>query len=323
VVGVDDRLDATRAVGIVWLVAGLLLLWSAGRVMGIDPLNLGVVLLLLVTAPNVIFFHATVTTDATAVPAAGVVALTAAVAYRRERGAPWLLAAAAVFVAACKVTNMFAVVIVSAAFGVAAIAGRAGAEPWTATLRRWMRDGGALLAGGVVTSIAWLLIHNAIARVSLSEEPALEFLRHGSKSFGAVLSVGATFLHPVTDELAVNLVSGPTLNQEVQRPLYAALAFLLIGGGLSGMFVSPRRWPHVLGLISVPALYLGGVILGIGFIIGFDTNAGSGISGRYGMSVAPLLLLALAASLRGRWAVGAVGFIALASFVVTFVVLVR
>ena len=322
VVGVNNRFDATRAVGIVWLAAGLLLLWSAGRVMGIDPLNLGVVLLLVVTAPSVLFFHATVTTDATAVTAAGVVALAAAVAYRRERGAPWLLVAAGVFVAACKVTNMFAVMIVSAAFAVAAIATRAGGERWTATLRRWTRDGGALLAGGVVTSVAWLLIHNSIALVSLSNEPTLENIRNGSQSFGGVLSVATSFLHPVTDELAVNLVSGSTLNEPAQRPLYAALTFLLIGGGLAGLFVAPRRWPHVLGLISVPALYLGGVILGVGFIIGFDTNAGSGISGRYGMSAAPLLLLALAASLRGRWATGAVGFVAVASFVVTFVVMV-
>ena len=322
VVGVNGRFDSTRAAGIVWLVAGLLLLWAAGRVMDIDPLGLGVVLLLLVTAPSVIFFHATVTTDATAVAAAGAVALAAALAYRRERGAPWLLVAAGVFAAACKVTNMFAVVTVAAAFAVAAIAARAPAERWTATLRRWTRDGGALLAGGVVTSVAWLLIHNAIAIVSLRDEPSLENLRYGSKAFGGVLTVATTFLHPITDELAVNLVSAPTLGQDAEQPLHAALAFLLIGGGLAGLFVAPRRWPHVVGLLSVPALYLGGVVLGLGFMIGFDTNAGEGVSGRYGMSLAPLLLLALAASLRGRWALGAVGFIALASFVVTFVVMV-
>jgi hypothetical protein len=185
-----------------------------------------------------------------------------------------------------------------------------------------MRTGGALLAGGVVTSVAWLLIHNSIALVSLSEEPTLENLRDGSQAFGEVLRIATTFLQPVTEELSVSLVSAQTLGQDAQRPLQAALAFLLIGGGLAGMFVSPRRWPHVVGLLSVPALYLGGVILGLGFIMGFDTNAGAGISGRYGMSLAPLLLLAMAASLRGRWALGAVGFIALASFVVTFVVMV-
>jgi hypothetical protein len=322
VVGVNDRLDATRAVGIVWLVGSMLMLWVAGRLMAIAPLNLGVVLLLLATAPNVIFLHGTVSTDVTAVPAGAAVALAAAYAYRRDGGAPWVLLAAGVFAAACKVTNMFAVVTISAAFFVAAIAGRAPREAWTATLRRWMRDGGVLLAGGVVTSVLWVIIHRSIALVSLTEEPTLEGIRGGSQAVGPVLRVATTFFQPLTEELAVGLTSAATLGQDAQRPLQMALAFLLMGGGLAGLFVAPRRWPHVVGLISVPALYFGGVVIGLGFIVGFDTNAAAGVSGRYGLSVAPLLLLALAASLRGRWALGAVGFIALASFVVTFVVMV-
>jgi hypothetical protein len=314
---VSDRLDATRAVGILWLVAGLLLLWAAGRVMGIAPANLGAVLLLLVTAPTVVFFYGTVTTDATALTTGGLVALAAAIAWRRENGAPWLLLAAGVFAAACKVTNMFAVVTVSGAFLVAAIAGRAAAEPWTATARRWLRDGGVLLAGGVVTSILWVIIHDAIALVDLTDEPALEGLRGGSQSFGGVLVVATKFFQPLTDQV----FSAATLGQDAQQPFRTALAFLLIGGGLGGLFVSPRTWAHVLGLISVPALYFGGVAIGLGFIVGFGTDAGAGVSGRYAMSVAPLILLALAASLRGRWPVGAVATLAVSSFAVTLAVL--
>jgi hypothetical protein len=146
-------------------------------------------------------------------------------------------------------------------------------------------------------------------------------MRGGSQSVGPVLRVATAFLQPLTDEVAVGLVSAATLNQDVQQPLHAMLGFLLIGGGLAGMFVSPRRWQHVLGLISVPALYVGGVVLGLGFMVGFGTNAGAGVSGRYGLSVAGLLLLGLAASLRGKWTVGAVGVFAVASFVVTLAVM--
>jgi hypothetical protein len=321
VLGIDDRLDATRAVGIVWLVAGLLLAWAAGRLVEIDPLRLGAVLLLLVAAPSVIYFYATVSTDVTAVTAGGVVALAAALAYRRERGAPILLLAAGGFAAACKVTNMFVVVSVSAAFGVAAIAARADAESFGVTLRRWMRDGGRLLLGGVATAVAWVIIHRTIAIVSLSEEPALEGLRGGTQSLGPVLRVATSFLQPLNEEVAVGLVSATTLDQNVQRPLHATLAFLLIAGGLAGLFVSPRGWQHVIGLIAVPALYIGGVVLGLGFMLGFGTDAGGGLSGRYGMSLAPLMLLALAATLRGKWSVGAVAALAVTSFAVTLAVM--
>jgi len=321
VFGVNDRLNATRAVGIAWLVAGLLLFWAAGRIMEIEPVRLGIVLLLVVASPSVIFFYATVSTDVTALAAGGFVALAAALAYRREAGAPWVLFAAGAFAAACKVTNMFAVVTVAAVFMVAAIAGRAQREVWTTTLRRWTRDGGAVLIGGVAVSVLWVIIHNSIALVSLTEEPALGGLRGGSQALGPVLKVATTFLQPLTEEVAVGLVSAATLDQDVQRPLHAALSFLLIGGALAGLFVTPRGWQHVVGLISVPALYLGGVVLGLGFMLGFGTNAGGGLSGRYALSLAPLMLLAIAASLRGKWTVVAVGLLAAASFAVTLAAL--
>ena len=269
---VHDRLDATRVVGIAWLVVGMVLLWAAGRIMGIAPLNLGVVLLLLASAPTVVFFYATVSTDVTAVTASGVVALAAAISYRRARGAPWLLLAAGAFAAACKVTNMFAVVTISAAFLVAAIVARAGGEAWTTTARRWMRDGGPLLVGGVVTAVVWVLVHDALALISLTDEPTLAGLRGGDQSLGGVLVVGTNFFQPLTDLI----FSAQTLGQPVQKALRAALAFLLVGAGFAGLFVAPRGWQHVVGLISVPALYVGGVVIGLGFMVGFGTDAGAG-----------------------------------------------
>jgi hypothetical protein len=322
VLGVSDRLDATRAAGIVWLAAGLLLAWAAGRIMGLSPITLGAVLLLLATAPSVIFFYGTVSTDVTAVTAGGAVALAGAIAYRRAAGAPVLLLVVGVFAAACKVTNMFAVVIVSAAFVAAAIVARADGEAWRDTFRRWMRDGGVLLAGGVVTSVLWAIIHRSIALISLRDEPAYGGLRGGSQALGPVLEVATTFLRPITDEVGVELASGATLGQDAQRPIAAMIAFLLIAGGLAGLFTSQRRWYHVVGLISVPALYVGGVVLGLGFMLAFDTDAGGGVSGRYAMSAAPLLLIVLGASLRGKWAVGTVGALSITSLVVTLAVLV-
>jgi hypothetical protein len=247
------------------------------------------------------------------------VALAAALAYSRDGGAPWLLAAAGIFAAACKVTNLFAVGTVSVAFLVGAIAARSSGEAWTATGRRWMRDGGVLLAAGAATALLWVVVHNAIALVSLKDDPALAGLRGGSQSFGPVLTVATTFFQPLTD---LGLLGSGTLGEPAQKPLQSLLAFVLIGGALAGLFVTPRLWNHVLGLLSIPALYLGGLVLGVGFMVGFGTNAGAGVSSRYALSLVPLMLLSLAASLRGRWVVGAVGALGASLFLVTFVVLV-
>ena len=82
--GIDDKVDATRATGALWLIAGLLLAWAAGRVMGIDPLPLGAALLLLASAPTVIYQSSIVTNDATAVFAGGSVGLAGALAFRHD-----------------------------------------------------------------------------------------------------------------------------------------------------------------------------------------------------------------------------------------------
>jgi hypothetical protein len=54
-------------------------------------------------------------------------------------------------------------------------------------------------------------------------------------------------------------------------------------------------------LLSICLLFVVGVILGIG--IWRTYNADPGLSGRYGLSAAPLLALALVSAVRGRWVI--------------------
>jgi hypothetical protein len=318
---VRDELDATRAASIVWLVAGLLLAWGAGRIMGIDPLPLGAALLLLVAAPTVVFVTGTVSNDVTAVAAGALVALVAAIAYRRNgRAMPIAQFAAGFAATACKTTSLFAVVAVSALFAVGAISKRAYAERWTATLRRWFYDGGALLLGGVISAVLWAGIHRSIALIDPQDDPTWDVLRGVPLTVGLLLREAASLFEPLTGEVAVALVSSDSLGQDAQTPLYAALSFLVIGAALAGLFVSPRRWPHLLGLILVPVLYVGGLILGAGLMVSYRIDPG--LTGRYALSLAPLLMLVLAASLAGKWPHRVLALFAAAVFVTTFVVMV-
>ena len=79
------------------------------------------------------------------------------------------------------------------------------------------------------------------------------------------------------------------------------LEYLLIAGGLAGVFVTPRRWFHWLGLVTLPTLYLGGFVLGVSVYVTY--NADPSLSGRYGLALAPMLVVALVASIRGVWIV--------------------
>jgi hypothetical protein len=314
-----DTVDATRATGIVWLIAGLLLLWAAGRTMAIDPLPLGSGLLLFSVAPTVLYGTATVTNDVTAVPAAGLVAFVAALAYRRDGPRmPLALFGAGFLAAAFKASNLFAVVPMAALFAVRAIATRPPDYPWTVALRRWMRDGGALLIGGVVAAALWSLIHRSRALIDLTDEPTFDVLRGTPRTFGLLLREATELFRPLTAFGGV--LSPDTLDHNVQAAFYSVLTFLLIGAGLSGLFVSPRRWPHALGLIAVPALYVGGVVFGFGLMRTYDIDPG--LSGRYAVSLGSLLVLVLAAALAGKWGRWALAVFASAFFLTTFAVMV-
>jgi hypothetical protein len=320
--GIDSQLTATRATGIVWLVAGLLLLWAAGRAMAVDPLPLGASLLLLVLAPIVLYGTAVVSNDVTAIFAAGLVALTAALAYRRGLPrAPLALFAAGFVAAALKTSNMFAVVAISALFAVSAVVGRAPAAGWSPATQRWLRDGGALLLGGVLAAALWTVVHRSRALIDLTDEPTFDVLRGTHRSLGLVIREAVELFRPLTGlNGGFTSFSPETLDQNAQAPFNTLLSFLVIGAGLSGLFTAVRRWPQALGLIAVPALYVGGVIFGLGLMITYKIDPG--LSGRYALSLGALLMLVLAASTAGRWSQRVLGTFAAAFFVTTFTVMV-
>jgi hypothetical protein len=321
VVRIRDHVDATRAASAIWLTVGLLLLWCAGRLMDVSPAALGAGLLLLVTAGPIIFYHATVSNDATAITSAGVITFAAATAHRHRRSAmPIWLFAAGFFAAACKSTNVLPAAAISALFAVAAVRGRGSGEPWTAAARRWMGEGGALLAGGVCATVAWVLTHRALSLIDLKEEPTFATARRLPHGFDVIVREAVNLLHPASEDLAVALAAPSTLNRPVQEALGGVLSYLLMGGALAGLFVSRRRWSHVLGLIAVPTLYLGGVALGVAIVRTYRMPPGLG--GRYGMSMAPLLALVLAASLDRGWPVKVVGLFGAVAFVTTLGVMV-
>ena len=77
------------------------------------------------------------------------------------------------------------------------------------------------------------------------------------------------------------------------------LAFLAVAGGLGGLFVARRTWSHALGLVTMATLFCGGIALG--YAIHYSYKVDPGVNGRYGLALAPMLVVALVASARGDW----------------------
>ena len=244
---------------------GLLLLWAAARVMAVDPLPLGSSLLLARARAGRPVRHRDRQQRRDRGPGGGAwwrspprsptggrpaptrVVLFAAASWRRPEDA-----------------NMFAVVAGRRPVRGRAIADREPAEGWE-------RPCGAGCATAARCSPAALLAARSGDRPphARPDRPDRRAdLRRAARHHPLARPGdprGAELFKPLTGLAAAASSGSPRRRstQNVQAPFYAVLSFLVIGAGLAGLFVSPRRWPNALGLIAVPALYVGGVVFGL------------------------------------------------------------
>jgi hypothetical protein len=313
--------DGTRSTGIVWLCLGLFILWTAGRVVGLRPNAIAAVVLMLGSAPLVVYQTSTVSNGAASIFAGSVVLLLAALAWRNPgRWRVPVLALGGFVAVGIAEPNVLAVFVASAMFGVLGIldyssSTRRVAKSFHDFFGAWWPAGGALLLGGLVSATTWIAISRGLATINPKDLPPFGILRTGSRGLPQIAREAVLMLGPVTDSYntyrptvsaaAINL--GPVVDEMLRT--------LLLAGGLAGLFVHRRRLYHWMGILSVASLYLGGFLLGVGLWLNYDIDPG--LSGRYGMSLGPFLALGLVAAIRGRWALRVLWTVALITFATT------
>lgn len=325
-------LDGTRATGALWLIAGLLLFWVTGRLIRIHPSALAAGVLLLASGPVVLYESSIVTNDAASVFAGGLVAAVSAAAWRlRGRWVPPTLFAVGLLAPALKASNVLAVIVLSAALAFANKRTQVEEEPAPAHNPRrrharsswyagWASSGGVLLLGGLVSAVAWVVIDRKLALINPATLPTFSVLRTHPIGVATIAAEAVSLWAPLTGSFAAFHSSAQattiSLSSNLQTIASRVIEYLVIAGGVAGFFVRRRLAPHVLGLLSLAALYAGGVVLGIG--VWRTYNADPGLSGRYGLSVAPLLVLALVGAIRGKWMSWFLWIVALANVGLTF-----
>jgi len=284
---------------------------------------IGAGILVLATAPVVIYHTAIISNDVPSILGGSLVALLGALAWKRPgRWSVPALGITAFCLVAIKTTELFPVTIVAALFLLRACAEAApwDRQTWAANLkpvaRRWLHDGGALLIGGVASAVVWIFLNRWLALIDPKQLATFGILRTHAVTSTLIMREAIFLLGPTTD----SYVSPATLGSNLQVVLADLLRFLLIAGALAGLFVSPRRWFHWLGLVIVPVLFAGGFLFGLGLRINYAIDPG--LSARYALPAAPLLILTLIAAVRGKWVVRGLWAFGLASFALTFFTMV-
>lgn len=309
----------------VWLAAALLMLWAAGRQMGLAPEVIGSGTLLIGTAPLVIYANSYVSNDVPSLFAGSLVLLLGVLTLTRPGRwmAPGMFAAGAV-VATFKLYDVLAVVVMALVLAVLALRELPrprGRLDLRSAFRWWRPRGGALLLGGLVSAVAWTIVEHRLAYIDPATLPTFTALRKTPFTLATLMQEALGILQPLTGSYhvfkssnALGVIASPS-ELDFQSILATVLEWLVIAGALAGLFVSPRLRYHWLGLIGAAVLYVGGVVMGAAVF--WTYKADPSIQGRYGLSVAPILVLALVASVRGKWLIRALWAFGGVTFVVS------
>ncbi len=299
------ELGATRSVGVLWLIAGMLLLYFTGELLKIRRWVLLSCMFAVVSAPVVTYHTAIVSNDSTVLFYAALMAFIAALTHVRQKPYIWFALISALLAGFTKSTIVTAI-FATGGFLVLATLPMPISELkrfWTSA--KWQiygKTGLAMIIGGLVSGLVWNYISRARATIPGDVFPTFDVLRGQPVGVISIMREALIVFGPLTDSYTPFGV----WNGDVMQLLSALTRLVLFGAGMAGAFVAGRSWWRMAGPIALTAQYFGAVALGIG--IWRSYNMTPGLVGRYGLVMVPALILVLAAGVQrplGRWVLSA------------------
>jgi hypothetical protein len=283
----DDFVTTARVTGAAWLSAGLLVFWLAARRLGLGWWTTAAAVTLLAVSPGVLYQTATVNNDAAAVLTGSLCVLMFAELRAKltpGRVAAW--SAVAVLIVLIKPT------------GVVAVAAAVGGLLLDALLDRRLSVRSAIgyaspVLAGVVTYGLWGLVRDARAVVDYEVvlDALLAFKQVDSFPFRDTLN-------SVT-RLVKGYGGGAAIAPDFVRLQAELVVFVLVGGALGWLWKARGgEATDRLAAVALAVMLIAGPAYTALFY--FDYSIRGGPSGRYGLSLLPLLAVGVAGLCRTR-----------------------
>ena len=296
-------LGSIRIVGLLWLIAGLLLMWKTAVLLGISRLTTAAGLLLVGLAPTVVYYSAIVTNDATGIFFGALVCYLAALAHVNQRSYVKYAIAIGLAAALSKISCVLPTSIIGGALILVSLqqSGGFAAVRSVTSLRNWWnstsgktyaRTGTALLVSSVVVTLAWVVYFKATATIPPASLPTFDVMRAPNFQFTTILNQAMTFFAPFTDSYQ----PFQFWNKSVFDIMHQISRYTLVAGCAAGAFVASRKWWSAIGPLVLVGLYAGGIAIGIGIWRTYNINPS--VSGRYALPMVPVLVLILCAGIQ-------------------------
>jgi hypothetical protein len=282
-VGVDGLFEAARLASMLWVGAGLAVMWEVGRRLEIPLLlrNAGVVLV--AASEPVLYTAATVTNDATAY-LAGAAVLLATLRWDSKGRGLTMLALAAGGAVLLKNTNAIAVLGVMLYLALRWLQRERG-PLGDHRARGYLAAIASLSVGSLSVMIGWLLVRPTPGAFI---EPAFQQFAEGSVGPGDVLAQSLALVTPLRAPLLPAFFDSPAIWVPLAVIDVAMVAACLVS-------VSYVRGGHIVptvGLTTLVALPIGAIALVVSNLLFLGLYFS--LPPRYGLSAMPALGLALA-----------------------------
>jgi hypothetical protein len=301
-------------------------MWKTAALLGISRLTTAAGLMLVGLAPTVVYYSAIVTNDAAGIFFGALVCYLAALAHVRQRSYAKYAIAIGVAAALSKISCVLPPVIIGAALTLVSLQHGGGISTLRSvdSLRTWWnstsgktyaRTGTALLVSSIAATLAWVVYFNATATIAPETLPTFDVMRAPGFQFTTILNQAMTFFAPFTDSYQ----PFQFWNTSVFDILHQISRYTLVAGCAAGVFVTSRKWWSAIGPLVLAGLYAGGVVIGIGIWRTYDINPG--VSARYALPMAPVLVLILCAGIQRAtaqkfFALGAFAFSAMSVWMI-------
>ena len=288
-------LGSLRIPGALFLVTGLLVLLQAAIHLRINRfLALGIIGVL-GSAPVVVYQASIVSNDSL------VILLSSTICYlfsrqiaNRPVNIRWF-----VFWGAISALTKSTVVVICFAIGLMLIleSRKEDSAPFAHPLTSWrrsasMRRGVVLIVSSISALLLWNLSVNVRAYVELRTFPSLDVLRYNDVSLPLIFREAFVAFNSLTGSYTP--FSG--MNPDVMAIVAQLITFAVIAACASAFFSRETNWYTSAGPVAMVTQYLGTVCIGIGMWITFDQDPS--LQGRLTLSIAPLFLLILFASIQ-------------------------
>lgn len=291
--GVGSTLSAYRLVGVVWLGAGLVLIWLALGMVSLGAWRRAALVLLLGVSPAVVHGSATVNPDATALLGGGLVAL-ALLKWEVGRWPWWSMVLASTVAVWLKFTNSIAVgaLIVYIAVRLWQTRKQPSSELARAKSRQLYAAGSVTFAAVVASALVWRVVQRLRQLSPEGELPIHVHLRRDSFPWTSVDDKLRAVITPLRHQW---VPSGLPRDALVVLGEIADVGLLLLMA--AAVAVTASRSPYRALVVAVFASMVGiGVLALVSFYLTLSYDPP--VPGRYGLAVLPLVAVAIAPVLR-------------------------